>query len=219
MGLKAVIFDYGGVLSTTPFLGVGAFERERGYPRGSIVRLLFGAEPLQGAADWHLLETGLITLDQFRDRVSARAAEHIGGPLDAQFFALFVDSLHVGIHWRVVERVRRLRADGYRLAVLTNNVAEWSSFWRASIPIDLFDVVVDSCEVGLRKPDPAIFRLTCERLGVEPGEAVFLDDSPGHIDSARALGLRTILVTGPEQALAELDAALADDRADHRAGG
>ncbi len=225
---KAVIFDYGGVLSTTPFLGVGAFERERGYPQGSIVRLLFGGSPPQGAVsardtaqqaydtrpvgdevpDWQLLETGQLSLDEFHGRISSRAPEQLGAPLDGEFFERFLETLFVAIHWTVVERVRQLRADGYRLAILTNNVREWSSFWRESIPVDLFDVVVDSCEVALRKPDPAIFRLVCERLGVEPDEAVFLDDSPGHIESAREVGLRTILFQEPDQAMADLDALL-----------
>ena len=240
MAPKAVIFDYGGVLSTTPFLGIGAFERASGYPEGSIVALLFGGQPPQGAApppprpgaprsraeraaeakvayegrpegealDWHELETGRLTLQEFHDRLQARAVELLGRPLEESFYERFLEGLSVGIHWTVVDRVRRLRSDGYRTAILTNNVAEWSEFWRGSIPIELFDVVVDSSEVGLRKPDHAIFALVCERLGVEPEEGVFLDDSPGHIAGAEAFGLHTVLVTGPDQAVAALDAIL-----------
>lgn len=240
MAAKAVIFDYGGVLSTTPFLGIGAFEREHGYPAGSIVSLLFGTSPPQGARsphprstttaerldearsaydaqaeredlDWHRLETGRITLVEFHTRLQDRAEEVLGGRLDGSFYDRFLDGLFVGIHWTVVDRVRRLRADGYRTAIVTNNVAEWSDCWRTSIPIELFDVVVDSCEVGLRKPDPTIFALVCERLGVEPDEAVFLDDSPGHIAAARQFGLHAVLVTGPDQAVADLDTILAED--------
>ncbi|MDQ1490251.1 MAG: soluble epoxide hydrolase / lipid-phosphate phosphatase, partial [Actinomycetota bacterium] len=75
-------------------------------------------------------------------------------------------------------------------------------------PLDLFDLIVDSCDVGLRKPDPAIFRLTCERLGVTPGAAVFLDDTRRHVETARSIGLHAILVRDPLAALAELDAIL-----------
>jgi len=108
----------------------------------------------------------------------------------------------------MIHRVRELRADGYRTAILTNNIKEWGRYWKGSIPLDLFDVVVDSCEVGLRKPDPAIFRLTCERLGVAPEAAVFLDDTRRHVESARQVGLHAILVADPLAALAELDAIL-----------
>lgn len=231
--IKAVIFDYGGVLSTAPFVGLSEFEAECGYPPGSLLRLLFGGRPPTGAQrdaiatgdataaawalydgpedevpDWHLLETGRLTLAEFQERLVARSEAHLGARVDGAFYERFLRSLTVGIHWPVVHRVRELRADGYLTAILTNNVAEWAQVWKASIPVDLFDVVVDSSEVGLRKPDEAIFRLTCERLGVAPEAAVFLDDSPGHVAAASRVGLAGVVVRRPDQALAELDALL-----------
>lgn len=229
--IEAVIFDYGGVLSTTPFAGIGRFEQASGYPKGSLVKLLFGegrsvagdpdqtspgaaasvydAAPSPGVVpDWHLLETGQIKLSEFHERLVARSADVLGAPVDGDFYTRFLRSLTVGIHWTVVHRVRQLRADGYRTAILTNNIREWGPVWKSTIPVELFDVVVDSCEVGLRKPDPAIFELTCERLGVAPEAAVFLDDSPVHVAAAERVGLRGIVVTGPTQALADLDAVL-----------
>jgi putative hydrolase of the HAD superfamily len=231
--IEAVIFDYGGVLSTPPFVGVSEFERDHGYPKGSLLQLIFGDAPPTGAQrdaiangdataaawalydgedgatpDWHLLETGKMSLAEFSDRLVARSEAHLGSPIDAGFYPRFLESLRVGVYWPVVHRVRSLRAEGYRTAILTNNVAEWAEVWKASVPVELFDVVVDSSEVGLRKPDEAIFLLTCERLGVPPGTAVFLDDSPGHVAAARRAGLAGIVVTGPEQALADLDALL-----------
>jgi epoxide hydrolase-like predicted phosphatase len=213
--IEAVIFDYGGVLSTTPFAGLAEFERKMGYPEKSLGRLLFGpgASP-QGPTDavpdhdWHLLETGRLTLEEFHDRLVARSEAALGQRLDLGVYAQFLKELGVGVHWMMVQRVRELRADGYRTAILTNNVKEWGRFWRSSIPIDLFDVVVDSCEVGLRKPDPAIFLLTCERLGVAPEHAVFLDDTRRHVEGARQVGLHGILVADPWAAIAELDAIL-----------
>ena len=230
--IRAVIFDYGGVLSTTPFAGIGRFEQASGYPKGSLVKLLFGegrsvaGDPDQGSPgaassaydtppapgvvpDWHLLETGHLKLAEFHDRLVARSADVLGTPVDGDFYTRFLRSLTVGIHWTVVHRVRRLKADGYRTAILTNNIREWGPVWKATIPLELFDVVVDSCEVGLRKPDPAIFELTCERLGVAPGAAVFLDDSPAHVAAAEKVGLRGIVVSNPTQALDDLDALLA----------
>lgn len=234
--IQAVIFDYGGVLSTPPFAGLGAFERENGYPRGSLVRLLFGDTPPTGAerdsnrwaaydglgdtdgspSDWHLLEIGKLPLAEFHDRLVERSPAYLGRPLDLSLYTRFLADWLVGIHWMVVHRVRRLRADGYRTAILTNNIAEWGPVWRSSIPMDLFDVVVDSCEVGLRKPDPEIFRLTCRRLAVTPEAAVFLDDSPRHVASAREVGLRGIVVSDPEQAIAELDEVLEEDQPQRR---
>jgi epoxide hydrolase-like predicted phosphatase len=213
--IEAVIFDYGGVLSTTPFAGLAEFERKMGYPDRSLGRLLFGpgASP-QGPTDavpdhdWHLLETGQITLEEFHTRIVEKSEAALGRRLDLGVYAQFLKELGVGVHWMMVHRVRELRAEGFRTAILTNNVKEWGRFWRSSIPIDLFHVVVDSCEVGLRKPDPAIFRLTCEQLGVAPEAAVFLDDTRRHVEAARQCGLHGILVGDPHKALAELDAVL-----------
>jgi epoxide hydrolase-like predicted phosphatase len=213
--IEAVIFDYGGVLSTTPFAGIAEFERKMGYPDKSLAQLLFGkgASP-QGPTDaipdhdWHLLETGRLTLDEFHERLVDRSEAALGRPLDLGVYAQFLRDLGVGVHWMMVHRVRELRADGYRTAILTNNVREWGRYWKGSIPLELFDVVVDSCDVGLRKPDPAIYRLTCERLGVAPEAAVFLDDTRRHVESARQLGLQAILVHDPWDAIAELDAIL-----------
>ena len=213
-GIEAVIFDYGGVLSTTPFAGIAEYERKMGYPERSLSQLLFGrgASP-QGPTeepdhDWHLLETGRLTLDQFHERLVDRSEAALGQPLDLGDYAQFLRELGVGIHWMMVHRVRLLRADGYRTAILTNNVKEWGNYWKGSIPMELFDEIVDSCDVGLRKPDPAIYRLTCERLKVAPEAAVFLDDTRRHVEGARDVGLQAILVRDPWAALAELDAIL-----------
>jgi putative hydrolase of the HAD superfamily len=213
--IEAVIFDYGGVLSTAPFDGLADFERSMGYPEGSMARLLFGDNRYPGGNgdaaqvnDWHRLETGDMPLSEFHQRLVARSAKLLGAPLDLDFYQQFLRALELGTHWMVVHRVRELRAEGYRTAILTNNIREWSASWRSTIPIELFDVVVDSCEVGLRKPDPAIFLLTCERLGVAPEAAVFLDDTQRHVAAAREVGLRAIHVSDPVEALAELDSLL-----------
>ena len=217
--IEAVIFDYGGVLSTAPFAGLTAFEEQMGYPEGSIARLLFGDSRYPGGTgdseqveDWHRLETGELPLSEFHQRVVARSPKVLGTTLDLDFYQQFLRTLELGTHWMVVHRVRELRAEGYRTAILTNNIKEWGPAWRSTIPLDDFDVVVDSCEVGLRKPDTAIFLLTCERLGVAPEAAVFLDDTRRHVAAARQVGLHSILVSDPVEALAELDALLKSKR-------
>lgn len=229
--IEAVIFDYGGVLSTTPFVGLSEFEESMGYPKGSLIPLLFGetsqpprGERVDGEAvaatydsladaspppDWHLLETGKLALTEFHERLIERSPEHLGKKLDIGLYTRFLRALVVGVHWMMVHRVRDLKAEGYRTSILTNNIREWSEIWRATIPMELFDDVVDSSEVGLRKPDPEIYRLACARLGVAPEAAVFLDDSPRHVAAARAVGLKGIVVRDPLEALAELDEILA----------
>ena len=114
----------------------------------------------------------------------------------------------LGIQEAMVDRVRTLKADGYRTAIVTNNVREAAEAWRSMLPIEeLFDVVVDSSAVGMRKPDPRIYRHALEELGgVAPARSVFLDDHPGNVAAARRVGMHAILVTEVvEDALAELD--------------
>jgi epoxide hydrolase-like predicted phosphatase len=112
----------------------------------------------------------------------------------------------------VVALAQRIRADGLRTAIITNNIAEFREGWKSLFDVDsMVELVIDSSEVGLRKPDPAIFLLALERLGgVAPEQAVFLDDAPGNIDAARAIGIRAILVEDDyAPAMAELEGLLA----------
>ncbi len=212
--MKAVIFDYGGVISTPPFDGVVEFEMDQGYPVGSMLRLFLGVDDgdlldASAASDWHDLETGQLTLAEYLERLVERAPSYLGGvPFDIEAYYRFSMEAPFGVHWMMVHRVRGLRETGYRTAILTNNVAEWRPVWRSTFPVDdLFHAVVDSSEVGMRKPDPAIYLLTCERLGVAPNRSVFLDDNLANVEAARCLGMRSILVgPDPRHALAELDA-------------
>ena len=96
----------------------------------------------------------------------------------------------------VIDVVREARASGVKTAIVTNNVREFGDGWRSMLPVDeLFDAVIDSAHVGVRKPDPRIFHLTLERLGgIAPQDAVFLDDFHGNVTAAEKLGMRGILV-------------------------
>lgn len=210
--VEAIVFDYGGVISTSPFDWLTPFESGLGYPPGSMARLLFGRSEAQseapgGVPDWHDLETGRLSLEEFHARLLARSPDYLGATLDLRAYREGLEVALSGIHWMMVHRIRELRLDGYRIGLLTNNVVEWGALWRSSIPVEeLFDAVVDSSDVGLRKPDEAIFRLVCDRLCVTPSRAVFLDDSRAHVSAASSLGIRSILVdAGPLQALEELD--------------
>ena len=230
--VEAVIWDYGGVISSPLFRGIGRFEADMGYPPGSILELIFGetayigaegnplgGDPIDGAVpesaaavthDWHRLETGEIAFEEYMSGVIDRAPQVLGRPIDLDAYQQFTRDMPIGIHWSVVHRIRRLRDDGLKVALLTNNVKEFGSAWRSTFPVDeLFEIVVDSSEVGMRKPDPRIYRLTCERLAIAPSEGVFVDDNRDNVEAARAVGLEAIhFGDEPLGPLSELDAIL-----------
>jgi putative hydrolase of the HAD superfamily len=227
--IEAIIFDYGGVISSPLFRGIGDFEAASGYPPGSLLRLLFGevhyvgvegravadtlgpsaSDPLEDH-DWHRLERGEIDFATYFGGLQSRAPEILGVELDVDAYGRFMGSTSIGVHWPVVHRIRELRASGFQLALLTNNIAEFGDHWKATFPLDeLFEIVVDSSSVGMRKPDPAIYLLTLEQLRVEPTAAVFIDDNADNIHTARDLGMQTVhFGEDPWVALAELDAIL-----------
>jgi putative hydrolase of the HAD superfamily len=240
--IKAVIFDYGGVISSPLFRGIGEFETAEGYRKGSLLQLLFGethyigvhgrsvadevaaeltdevaADPdsleSEGEADdvpaWHRLERGEIDMATYYAMIVERAPHVLGRTIDFDAYSRFMRSSAPGVHWQVVHRIRELQGT-VGLGLLTNNVKEFGEHWRATFPIDeLFEVIVDSSHVGMRKPEPEIYLLTCAQLAVEPGEAVFVDDNADNIAAARALGMETVhFGDDPRVALAELDAIL-----------
>ena len=105
--------------------------------------------------------------------------------------------------------MRDLRERGYKLAICTNNVREWETQWRAKLPVDeIFDDVIDSAFVGTRKPEPEIYELTLERLGVDAAQAVFIDDIEVNCTAARELGMHAVHFRSTDQAIAEIEAAL-----------
>lgn len=200
-GITAVLFDFAGVLTSSPWTAMTAAG-------GGDLELLIGAYDEDGDHPWHQVERGEIAIADWAVEVQRRAAEK-GGAVD--FSAMQSMLADMTLNEPVLERVRSLRTEGYRLGLVTNNVKEASAAWRALVPVDeLFDVVVDSSQVGMRKPNPAVYRYALDHLGgVAPEQAVFLDDSPGNVEGARRAGLHAILFTTPEQALADLDAVLA----------
>ena len=204
--VEAVLFDFTGVLTTSPFDALADFERRSNLVPGALLRALLGDYAGDGDHPWHRIERGEMAFSDYAAALPALCAAE-GIDLDAA--AIFGAFGGLVVHEPVVEAVRALRTRGYRTALVTNNVREYASLWRDLVAVDeLFDAVVESWEVGVRKPNPAIYRLACERSGVAPERAVFLDDQPANVAGARAAGLRAILVGDPATALAELDALL-----------
>jgi epoxide hydrolase-like predicted phosphatase len=117
---------------------------------------------------------------------------------------------HLESNQEMIDYMRELRERGYRMAICTNNVKEWEERWRSMLPVDeIFDVVVDSAFVGARKPEPRIYEITLERLGVAPAATLLVDDIDVNCDAARELGIRAVQFKSSEQAISEIEAALA----------
>lgn len=209
MTIKAVVFDFGGVLTRfSPFTALGELGSAAGVPPAVVLEALLGPYHEDTDHPFHRMERGEISaVAWFADAATALA--ELGIELDIQQLADTFRSL--GVHDVVVDRVRSLRAEGYKTGIITNNIREAGASWRDLLDLEaLFDVVVDSSEVGMRKPNPAIYRHALGLLGVEADEAVFLDDAPGNVAGARAVGMHAILVEAdPMPALAELDALVA----------
>ncbi|MCP5060459.1 MAG: HAD family phosphatase [bacterium] len=207
MQIRAVLFDFGGVFTPSPFGALDALADDLGAEPGMLMEIVFGPYDADTDHPWHRLERGELGFLEARDGIMALGRER---GVEADLFQLFGSMDHSSARPDLMDRVRNLRAKDFQTALVTNNVKEFSPVWRKLLPVDeLFDVVVDSSEVGIRKPDPRIFHLTLERLGVAPDEALFLDDYANNVHAAEALGIRGVLVEAdPSSALAVLDTLL-----------
>jgi putative hydrolase of the HAD superfamily len=204
MTYEAVVFDLGGVVYASPLDVFRSYERDRGLPDRFLSEVVL-ADPEHGA--WSRLERGELTFDEFCEAFDAECAAH-GGTVSARDLMAAVGA---GIEARpaMVAAIGSIRRHGVKTAALTNNWAgDPSDNERVSSTTDWFDVVVESAVEGLRKPDPRIYALVCERLDVSPRATVFLDDLGANLKPARELGMTTIKVAEPDVALAELEAVL-----------
>jgi epoxide hydrolase-like predicted phosphatase len=210
LSIEAVLFDFNGVLTTSPFAHMAALGTDAGIDGQVVLDLMLGPYDEDTDHAWHRFERGEITAQEYGLDLFERAT---AANVQLDFSSLANMMSRLDVHDIVIERVRRLRAAGYRTGLVTNNVKEASSQWRDLVPVgELFEVIVDSSEVGMRKPNPAIFLHALELLGgIDPERAVFLDDAAGNVVGAQAAGLHGILVDAadPAGALAELDALLA----------
>ena len=206
MTYRAVIFDLGGVIFPSPFAAIREYERRIGIEPGFLGALIT-RQGHDGA--WSALERGEIDPAQFGPAFTLECeAEGAPVPVDGAEFMAVVASGSSHARPEMLAAVDALRAAGLGTAALTNN---WAPLERGSSPAmtDLlthFDVVIESSVVGMRKPDPRIYQLACDRLAVQLAEAVFLDDLGVNLKGARAIGMATIKVDDPDVALGELEA-------------
>ena len=204
MSIEAVLWDFGGVITESPFVAFARYERGHGLPAG-LIRRINSRNPDGNA--WARFERSDVDRDGFRELFEAEARA-LGYEVDA---SVVLDLIQGPVRPGMVEALRAVAAR-YRTACLTNNMrAPGAADARAreiSEIMTLFDAVIESREVGVRKPEPEFYRIACERLGVDPADCVFLDDLGINLKPARAMGMTTIKVAGEAQAVAELEAAL-----------
>lgn len=198
--LRAVLFDLGGVVLDSPFPAIARFEKQHGVAPGLVVRTIAnGGE--HGA--FQRLERGELDIQSFAEVFKTECAAP-GLEIDG---VGLIRAIGAAMNTRpaYLEAIRRIRARGLLAAALTNNWKDEPSMDGLSL---YFDIFLESCKLGMRKPDPRVYRHACERLAVRPREVIYLDDIGSNLKPARELGIRTILVTDPDQALADLQVAL-----------
>jgi len=210
VAVKAVISDFGGVL-TTPLLGsFMALQDEIGIEPGTLGRAMQRIAEHEGEHPLFELERGLISEADFLENLSRELEPELGHrPQLSRFSEIYFDALEV--NEPMIGVMRRAKESGFRMALLTNNIREWEPLWRAMLPVDeIFELVVDSAFVGMRKPEPGIYELTVERLGDGIGavDCLFVDDVEVNIEAARDLGMQTVHFQSNDQAIPEIEAAL-----------
>ena len=206
--VRAVISDFGGVLTSPLFESFAAWQRQSGLSFERLGQAMADATENNGMHPLYELEKGTVTEAEFLGMLEAELepGTSLSGMRDVYFE-------HLHPNPAMIDLMRELRGRGLRMALLTNNVREWEPQWRAKLPeIDeIFEVVVDSAFVGMRKPDLEIYELTLERLGdgLEAGACLFVDDVDVNCETARSLGMRTVHYVDADQAIAEIREAVA----------
>jgi putative hydrolase of the HAD superfamily len=206
--IEAVISDFGGVLTSPLLDSFLAFQAESGIPLEALGKGMMAIAARDGANPLYELERGRMTEADFL----AKLGKQLSGDLNRsvvleRFGERYLETLEP--NGRMISYMRELRERGYRMAICTNNVREWDRLWRAKLPVDeIFDVVVDSAFVGTRKPEPLIFEITLERVGVPAQSALLVDDLEHNCRAAEELGMTAVWFRDTAQAVAEIEAAL-----------
>ena len=210
--IEAIVSDFGGVLTSPLLDSFAAFQDSSGISLEQLGTAMAAVAARDAANPLFELETGRMSEAGFLKALSDQLSRQLERPVELHGFGeRYFDNLHP--NEPMIDYMRELRGRGYRMAICTNNVREWEPLWRAKLPVDeIFDVVVDSAFVGTRKPEPRIYEITLERLGVAAPAAVLLDDIEVNCTAARELGLEAVWFRSTDQAIAELEAAAAASR-------
>ena len=206
--IRAIVSDFGGVLTTPLSDGFVRIQDDVGVPRDAFARAMQAATAEAGVNPLYRLETGEIPEQAFLATLERQLVELLGREVTLHGFGeRYLAALDPNDE--LFAHYRRLHADGVRFAMLTNNVREWEPHWRSKLPIDeIFETVVDSAFVGFRKPDPRIYAIALERLDLPAEACAFVDDLERNVVAARELGFHGVHFRDTAQAIAELDALL-----------
>lgn len=207
--VKAVIWDFGGVLTSSPFEAFNRLENDKGLPK-DFIRKINATNPDTNA--WALFERSEISLEEF-DAKFAEEAEALGGTIRGREV---IDVIAGDIRPEMVEALRRCK-ERFKVGCITNNVSAGEGAGMARTAdkaaavqdvMAMFDHIIESSKAGVRKPDPRIYEMACKELQVSPADCVYLDDLGINLKPAKALGMRTIKVLDAATALEELEAAV-----------
>ncbi len=214
--IQAVISDFGGVLTTPLFGGFAKVMEAQGLPLEALGHAMVRATEVHGENPLFDFERGRMTEEEFFALLGDGLEAEVGRRVPLKDFAEIYFS-HLHPNTEMIDHLRALRDErGLRMALLTNNVKEWEARWKSMLPDDLFELIVDSAFVGMRKPEPGIYELTLQRLGL-PGEAcVFIDDLEVNCEAAKEHGIVPIRFETTAQAIAELEAQLSQPSRSHR---
>jgi putative hydrolase of the HAD superfamily len=190
--IVGVVFDMGGVLTVDPYRETIAYAVELGIPERTFVEQL-------SSPDFHAVETGLMSMREFLKLACTEVTSRFGVDVDIRRLA---SALAAGqqIRPEMISLLKELASRSVRLALLTNNAKEARAWWRSGVlPLNLFGVIVDSSEIGVRKPDPAIFVEVLKRLDCSPAETLFFDDTEINVRAAASVGMQSVLFENPQQ--------------------
>jgi putative hydrolase of the HAD superfamily len=206
--IEAVVSDFGGVLTTPLLSSFVALQDEIGISPQSFSEAMRAIGEQDGENPLFVLERGETTEVAFLEQLNDALEPLIGHrPHLHRFREIFLGAL--APNEPMIELMRELKASGLRMAMLTNNVREWEPLWRAMLPVDeIFEVVVDSAFVACRKPEPRIYELTLERIGMPADACLFIDDLEVNCEGAREAGMSAVHFRDNAQAIPEIRAAL-----------
>jgi putative hydrolase of the HAD superfamily len=207
-GIEAVVCDFGGVLTTPLVQSFMAFQDQTGITTETLGKGMQAATEANGENPLFEMERGEITEVEFLAVLTDHLEPLLGHrPEMHRFKEIYFEALEPNPP--MIELMRALKAEGFQMAMLTNNVREWEPLWRSMLPVDeIFETVVDSGFVGCRKPESRIYELALERIGREAGECLFVDDVLINIEGAHRAGLHAVHFQDNEQAIPEIRAAL-----------
>ena len=207
-GVRAIVSDFGGVLTTPLLSSFVAVQDEIGIAPEHLGKAMRAATEKRGENPLYELERGELAESDFLELL-ADALEPLAGhrPHLHRFREVYFEALHP--NHETIALMRELKAGGLKMALLTNNVKEWEPLWRSMLPVDeIFEEIVDSAFVGARKPEARIYELTLERIGMPAEACLFIDDIQPNCEGAEAIGMRAVHFRDNEQAIGEIRAAL-----------